>query len=109
MTFNAVSFIFCYEKRCAHTYFRNRNKKTKKRLEIDFVAARGSEKIYIQSAFAMTTPEKRMQEERPLNAIGDSFRKIIIVRDNIKARRNEQGIVTIGVRHFLMDENSLSL
>lgn len=85
------------------------NKTTKKRLEIDFVAARGSEKIYIQSAFAMTTPEKRMQEERPLNAIGDSFRKIIIVRDNIKARRNEQGIVTIGVRHFLMDENSLSL
>ena len=85
------------------------NKTTKKRLEIDFVAARGSEKIYIQSAFAMITPEKRMQEERPLNAIGDSFRKIIIVRDNIKARRNEQGIVTIGVRHFLMDENSLSL
>ncbi|MBE6095031.1 MAG: ATP-binding protein [Schwartzia succinivorans] len=85
------------------------NKTTKKRLEIDFVAARGSEKIYIQSAFAMTTPEKRMQEERPLNAIGDSFRKIIIVRDNIKAKRNEQGIVTIGVRHFLMDENSLSL
>ena len=85
------------------------NKTTKKRLEIDFVAARGSEKIYIQSAFAITTPEKRMQEERPLNAIGDSFRKIIIVRDNIKARRNEQGIVTIGVRHFLMDENSLSL
>lgn len=85
------------------------HKTTKKHLEVDFVATKGSEKNYIQSAFAMATPEKRSQEERPLNAIGDSFRKIIIVRDNIKPRRNEQGILTIGVRHFLLDENSLNL
>ena len=85
------------------------NKTTKKQLEVDFVATRGSEKYYIQSAFAMTTPEKQMQEERPLNAIGDSFKKIIVVRDNIKVRRNDMGIVTIGIRNFLLDENSLNL
>ena len=85
------------------------NKTTKKQLEVDFVVTRGSEKYYIQSAFAMTTPEKQMQEERPLNAIGDSFKKIIVVRDNIKVRRNDMGIVTIGIRNFLVDENSLSL
>lgn len=85
------------------------NKTTKKQLEVDFVVTRGSEKYYIQSAFAMTTPEKQMQEERPLNAIGDSFKKIIVVRDNIKVRRNDMGIVTIGIRNFLLDENSLSL
>ncbi|MBR4753362.1 MAG: ATP-binding protein [Thermoguttaceae bacterium] len=85
------------------------NKTAKKRLEVDFVATRGSEKYYIQSAFAITTPEKRAQEERPLNAIGDSFKKIVVVRDNIKARRNDMGIVTIGVRNFLLDENSLNL
>ena len=84
-------------------------KTTKKHMEVDFIATKGNEKNYIQSAFAMTTPEKRMQEERPLSAIGDSFRKIIVVRDNIKARRDEQGIVTIGLRRFLLDENSLSL
>ena len=84
------------------------NKTTKKQLEVDFVATRGSEKYYIQSAFAMTTPEKQMQEERPLNAIGDSFKKIIVVRDNIKVRRNDMGIVTIGIRNFLLDENSLN-
>ncbi|MCR4963330.1 MAG: ATP-binding protein [Firmicutes bacterium] len=89
---------------------RNSERKTvKKQLEVDFVATRGSEKYYIQSAFSMSTPEKQAQEERPLNAIGDSFKKIIVVRDNIKARRNDMGIVTVGIRNFLLDENSLNL
>lgn len=85
------------------------NKTTKKQLEVDFVVTRGSEKYYIQSAFAMNTQSKQEQEERPLNAIGDSFKKIIVVRDNIKVRRNDMGIVTIGIRNFLVDENSLNL
>lgn len=85
------------------------SKTTKKQLEVDFVATKGSEKYYVQSAFAMTTPEKQAQEERPLNAIGDSFKKIIVVRDNIKVRRNDMGIVTVGIRNFLLDENSLNL
>ena len=84
-------------------------KTTKKQLEVDFVATKGSEKIYIQSAFAMATSEKRELEERPLNAIGDSFKKIIVVRDNIKIRRNDMGIATMGIRNFLLDENSLNL
>ena len=84
-------------------------KTTRKQLEVDFIATKGSEKYYLQSAFAMTTPEKQAQEERPLNAIGDSFKKIIVVRDNIKVRRNDMGIVTIGIRNFLLDENSLNL
>lgn len=91
-------------------FSKNSESKTiKKQLEVDFVATKGSEKFYIQSAFAMVTPEKREQEERPLNAIGDSFKKIIVVRDNIKVRRNDMGIVTIGIRNFLLDENSLNL
>lgn len=85
------------------------NKTTKKQLEVDFVVTRGSEKYYIQSAFAMDSQSKQEQEERPLNAIGDSFKKIIVVRDNIKVRRNDMGIVTIGIRNFLLDENSLNL
>ena len=81
----------------------------RKLLEVDFIATKGSEKYYIQSAFALDTPEKREQEERPLNTIGDSFKKIVIVRDNIKLRRNEQGIVTMGIKQFLLEENSLVL
>ena len=91
-------------------YGKNReNKTTKKQLEVDFVVTRGSEKYYIQSAFAMNDQGKQEQEERPLNAIGDSFKKIIVVKDNIKVRRNDMGIVTIGIRNFLLDENSLNL
>ena len=82
-------------------------KTTKKQFEVDFVANKGSEKYYIQSAFSMPTEEKRQQEERPLNAIGDSFKKIIVVRENIKPRRNETGIVTVGIRNFLLDESIL--
>ena len=78
-------------------------------MEVDFVATKGSEKYYIQSAFAMPTDEKRKQEERPLNAIGDSFKKIIVVKDNIKPRRDEMGIVTMGIRRFLLNKNSLEL
>ena len=84
-------------------------KTTKKQLEVDFVATLGSQKFYIQSAFSMREPEKKVQEERPLNNIGDSFKKIIVVKDNIRLRRNEMGIVTIGICNFLLDENSLNL
>ena len=81
-------------------------KRQKKQLEVDFVATKGSEKYYIQSAFAMNNEEKIAQEQRSLVRISDSFKKIIIVADNIKVRRNEEGITTMGLRNFLLDENS---
>ena len=84
-------------------------KSLRKQLEVDFIATKGSEKFYLQSAFSLGTPEKQEQEERPLDTIGDSFKKIIIVRDSIKLRRNETGIVTMGIKQFLLDEKSLML
>jgi len=82
-------------------------KKKKNQLEVDFVATKGSEKYYIQSAFALSSEEKIAQEQRSLLYIPDSFRKIIVVGDNIKVRRDENGIMTIGLKNFLLDENSL--
>jgi len=84
-------------------------KSTKKQLEVDFVATKGSRKYYIQSAFSMSDPEKIEQEQRSLRSINDSFKKIIVVRDAIKVRRNDYGIVTMGICNFLLDENSLDL
>ena len=84
-------------------------KKGKKQLEVDFIATKGSEKYYIQSAFALPSADKINQEQRGLLSIPDFFRKIIVVGDNIKVRRNEKGIITIGLRNFLLDENSLRL
>ena len=88
---------------------RTDGKVSKKQCEIDFIAARGSKKYYIQSAFALSSADKVNQEQRSLLCISDSFRKIIVVGDNIKVRRDENGIVTVGLRNFLLDENSLSL
>lgn len=85
------------------------SKTTKKQLEIDFVATMGSRKYYIQSAFSLSNPEKIIQEQRPLIAVNDSFKKIIVVRDNIKVRRNDYGITTVGIQNFLLDENSLEI
>lgn len=82
-------------------------KTARKQYEIDFIASRGSKKYYIQSAFTMNTPEKVRQEKNSLIHVKDFFKKIIIVRDNIRPRRDEQGIVTMGVMNFLLDENSL--
>ncbi len=82
-------------------------KRAKSQLEVDFVATKGSEKYYIQSAFALSSEEKIAQEQRSLLYIPDSFRKIIVVGDNIKVRRDENGIMTIGLKNFLLDENSL--
>ncbi len=81
----------------------------RKQLEIDFVANKGSRRYYIQSAFMMPDEEKRQKEERPLLRVDDSFKKIIVVRDNIILRRDDNGLVTIGLRQFLLDENSLDL
>lgn len=84
-------------------------KRGKKQLEVDFVATKGSEKYYIQSAFALPTADKVNQEQRGLLSIPDFFRKIVVVGENIKVRRDENGIISIGLRNFLLDENSLKL
>ena len=84
-------------------------KRKRKQVEVDFIATKGSEKYYIQSAFALSSPEKVEQEQRSLLHISDSFKKIIIVADNIKVRRNEKGITTMGLRTFLLNENSLNI
>lgn len=84
-------------------------KRGKRQLEVDFIAAKGSEKYYIQSAFSMPTEEKVRQEQRSLLNISDFFKKIIVVGGGRKVRRDENGIVTIGLWNFLLDEDSLKL
>ena len=86
-----------------------REKDVRKQLEVDFVCNLGSKRYYIQSALNLDTPEKTQQETKSLNTIGDSFKKIIVVKDNIKLWRNEEGIVIIGIQEFLLNQDSLDL
>lgn len=75
--------------------------------EVDFIANRGNNKFYIQSAFAMDSEEKRAQEKNSLLNIKDFFKKIIVVKDDIKRKRDENGIVTMSIYDFLLDEESV--
>lgn len=84
-------------------------KRVRKQLEVDFIAYKGNNKYYIQSAYALPDEEKKRQEERPLLNIGDSFKKIVVVGNHIKLKRDDMGITTIGIREFLLKENSLDL
>ena len=78
-------------------------------LEVDFVANHGSKKYYVQSALSIPDRNKEIQESRSLTNINDSFKKIIVVRDHIMPRRNEDGILTIGLFDFLLKDDSLDL
>lgn len=80
-----------------------------KQLEVDFVCNQGNKRYYVQVALNIDTREKNSQESRPLNNIGDNFKKIIVVKDNIKHWITEDGILVIGVQEFLLDNNSLDL
>lgn len=78
-------------------------------LEIDFIANLGSKRYYIQSAFSMATEEKRLQEKASLVNVNDSFKKIILVKDVMNVKRDEDGITTMSIYDFLLKENSLEL
>ena len=78
-------------------------------LEVDFIANLGSKKYYVQSALSIPDREKEIQESRSLINISDSFKKIIVVKDHIMPRRNDDGILTIGLFDFLLKEDSLDI
>ena len=82
---------------------------TRIHLEVDFIATLGSKKYYIQSALSIPDREKEIQESRSLTNINDSFKKIIVVKDHIMPRRNEEGILTVGLFDFLLKEDSLDI
>lgn len=91
------------------TYGRTEEGKTcRQRLEVDFVVNKGIERIYIQSVYRMPTEEKVEQELRSLKQIGDSFRKLVIVGDDIHRKVDENGIITISLLDFLLDKDVVS-
>jgi len=81
---------------------------SRKQLEIAFIANKGNNKVYIQSALHMPGEGKALQEQRPFLNVNDNFKKIIIVKEDIKRKRDENGIITMGVFDFLLDPESLN-
>ena len=81
----------------------------RKQYEVDFVANLGSNRYYLQSAFSIPDEEKRKQEKASLIKIDDSFKKIILVKDVVNVSRDNDGITTMSVYDFLLNQSSLSV
>lgn len=84
-------------------------KSKREQYEVDFVANRGSRRYYIQSAFAIPDEAKREQETRSLIKIQDSFKKIVVLREDIEPWHDDNGILYIGIEQFLLDEAAMDL
>lgn len=78
------------------------------KVEVDYVVNRGSQRIYIQSAYMLPDKEKSDQEQRPLTHISDNFRKVIISGDYTRGFYNDEGVYRIGVFNFLLDRDCLN-
>lgn len=83
------------------------NNYVRKNLEVDFVCNLGYERYYIQSALTIDEKGKREQEEKSLLHINDSFKKIIVVRNNIKKWKDDKGTLFLGLKEFLIDPDSI--
>ena len=89
-----------------YNYKNAERKSVRSQLEIDFVASNGSDKLYIQSALSVSDEEKRMQEVKSLKRVNDSFRKIVVIKDNIIPWYDDDGIYYIGIEKFLLGEGT---
>lgn len=85
------------------------NRNIRVQLEVDFVVNRGNERYYIQSAFSIDSIDKQEHERNSLRRIDDSFKKIIILKEDIIPRYDELGIFYIGVKDFLLSDDLLKV
>ena len=76
----------------------------KKQLEIDFIANKAEQRIYIQSALNIDDSEKAKIEKRPFTKLDDNFKKIILIKGKQKEHMDEQGYITMGVINFMLGD-----
>ncbi len=91
-----------------YNYKDHLNRSQRTQFEIDFIANSGNQRYYIQSALSVANEEKRQQEINSLKRIPDSFKKIVVIKDDIIPWYDEYGILYIGIEKFLLDETVLT-
>ena len=82
---------------------------SRKQLEVDFVANKGSSRYYIQSAYDIHDEEKFAQETKSLDNIADSFKKIIVIDRPVVARRTDKGYLILSLSEFLLNPDSMDM
>lgn len=71
--------------------------------EVDFVAQKRSERLYIQVCETMLDESTRVRETAALDALGDSYAKLVLTRDNAATGVTESGIRIRSLIDWLMD------
>lgn len=90
------------------SYTKNSTGKTERVVrEIDFVVNNGNNQCYIQSAFEMTTPEKQISELKPFSIVNNSFKKIVVTRNELMPWYDDNGVYHIGLIDFLLRDDAI--
>ena len=76
-------------------------KRKRVNLEVDFVCNHGYRRVYIQSAYALQTNDKREQEVASLNALKDGFRRMVIAGPMQPTYMSEDGVYFVNIFDFL--------
>ncbi len=92
-----------------HVFRNQQGRQERVTLEVDFVCNKGSERVYIQSAWRVPDEEKMEQEKRSLRLVGDSFRKLVIVGEHTKPWKDDDGIQVVSIYDFLLSSHSSEL
>lgn len=71
--------------------------------EVDFIATKFNEKLYVQVSDTLLEESTRTRELASLNAINDNFEKIILTLDNIFVGTNDEGIKVINLLDWLVE------
>ena len=90
-----------------YNFKNSEGKSCRTQLEVDFVATKGYEVMYVQSAFAMENMEKQEQEIRPLRRVGNSFKKVVVSKDCLMPYVDEWGIHHVDLQSFLLHADTI--
>lgn len=82
-------------------------KDVRKQFEVDFVVNDSDQRYYIQSALSIPDEAKFEQETASFRKIDDSFKKIIVIKDDVPMHRTDDGYLIIGLFDFLLDPDLL--
>ncbi len=75
--------------------------------EIDFIALRGREKLYIQVAYLLAEPSTIKREFYPLEAIDDNYPKMVLSMDPVN--RSQNGIIHMNIIDYLLTDSAAQL
>ncbi len=70
--------------------------------EVDFVCTKSNERVYVQVAYLIASPETEEREFGILDNIRDNYPKYVISMTPLVRRGDRRGITHLGLREFLM-------